>query len=135
MTLPWIITGALVAVATSFIVGRATGYGAGQAAERAKQNQAVIKSLEDIIESSAHLVLQANAASNEMRAATARRAATDRQSTEELRRVLFDTQGDRMLCRFDADSMRIIRAAREAAANAAAGGIRGAVSGSPPVKR
>lgn len=127
MTTPWSIVIILLTGVAAFAIGRGTGYSAGKATQQAQTDRAAVIQLEEIVESSAALVINANAASNAMRAQTAARAAADRKTTKELRDVLELTSGDRMLCRFDADSMRLIAQARERATQSAAGGIRGAV--------
>lgn len=135
MTTSWSIAIVLAVGIIAFAAGRGTGYSAGQAAQKASTDSATVKELEGIVSSSAHLILQANGASNAMRSAVAKFSAEQRRSTKELRDVLENTSGDRLLCRFDADSMRIVRAARENATRAAAGGIRSAVSGTTGPER
>lgn len=127
MTTPWAIVIILLTGIVAGAAGRITGYSAGRSAAQAQSDHAAVAQLGKIIESSAALTADANAASSAMRAQTAARATADRKSTKELRDVLELTSGDRMLCRFDSDSVRIIRAARERATHAAAGGIRGSV--------
>ena len=115
------------------LAGAATGYlvghDQGAASVQAKDDADARKTLSEMLKGYADLVLAGNAASNAMRQALAARKTQDAKSTQELKDVLAKTAGDRTDCRFDADVMRQLELARQRAANAASGGIRGAVSG------
>lgn len=127
MSIPWTIAIVLAVAMGAFAAGRVTGHHAGVESQRATHLAETVEELEAIISSSASLILQANKASAAMRASLVRLDAEQRETTKELKDVLFQTRGDRMLCRFDDDSLRIVRQARERAASAAASGIRGAL--------
>lgn len=129
MTTPWMAAIVLAVGVGAFAVGRGTGYSAGKAAQQAKHDSVAVQELKEIVSSSAQLVVQANQASKTMRSAIKSLVTDQRKSTQELRDVLHGTSDDRLLCRFDADSMHIIRKARDQAAAAAAAGVRSAMPG------
>ncbi|MEO6917579.1 MAG: hypothetical protein ABI171_00775 [Collimonas sp.] len=95
----------------------------------ARANADTVQNLTEIIESHQVLIGEANAASKAMREALDARAAQDSNTTRELKNVLAKTATRRVDCHFDDDVMRILTAARERAAAAAAGGVRQGESG------
>ncbi|WP_218918960.1 hypothetical protein [Pandoraea norimbergensis] len=92
-------------------------------AQQAQTAEKTIQNLSGLIDASQHLIQDSQAASRDMRNALALRNAQDQKSTKELRDVLAKTAGSRSGCRFDADSMYLIHAARDRAAAAASGGV------------
>ncbi|ARU23654.1 hypothetical protein RSSE_c3271 [Ralstonia solanacearum] len=96
-------------------------------AQHARAADKTISDLTALLEANQHLIQDGQAASQQMRQALNQRAAQDQKSTKELRDALAKTARSRADCRFDADSMRLIQAARDRAAAAAAGGVLGAV--------
>jgi len=121
----------LLAVVVASLAGAVGGYWRGnldgKASQQAKQDRQTVQDLTGIIGSHTTLIQQANDASTVMRQATARRQAADRKSTEEFRHALAATADSRADCAFPADILRQLQAARDRAADAAAGGIRGQV--------
>lgn len=115
----------LAGAAGGFFYGR----DAGQVAEAAKRDGQAVKDLTGLIDSHKGLIKAAGAASKAMRAAVARRAAQDEQTTKEFKDALTATAASRVGCVFPADVMRQLSDARDRAAEAAAFGVRGAVPG------
>jgi hypothetical protein len=116
-----------LAAAGAGALGYSTGYTRGardvrgeQAAQQAAQLSDQVRGMRADLQASA-------ASSSQLRAGLARLERHQTSSTQELKNALQKNAADPVLCRFDADSMRIIDAARAAAAQAAAGGIRGAL--------
>lgn len=120
---------ALTACLAGTVGGYWYGHGQGVLVESARRDGQAVKDLGELIESHKGLIRQAGAASKAMRAAVARRAAQDAQSTQEIRDALTTTADSRAGCVFPAGVMRQLADARERAAQAAAGGIRGALPG------
>jgi len=118
----------LSAVLIAALAVAGLSYWLGKAARQAEQDHQAVADLSTILQSQTKLVKQANAASRAMRQATARREAADQQTTEELRHALAATADSRTDCAFPADVLRQLQAARDRAADAAAGGIRGEMS-------
>jgi hypothetical protein len=118
-----LIVSALASLAGGYWYGRLDGAAASQAA----QDHQTVAELSDIVTSHKALIEQSNKASQAMRQAATRREAADRKSTQELRDALAITAPARAECVFDAGVMRQLSAARDRAAAAAAGGIRGAL--------
>jgi len=120
----WILA-VLISALASLGGGYWYGKADGRAEERARQDSKTVKDLGEIISSQTKLIQDANAASSAMRQATARREAADRKTTEEFNHALAATADSRAGCVFDAGVLRQLAAARDRAAQAAAGGIRG----------
>ena len=97
--------------------------------ERADQDKQTVKDLTGLIDSHKGLIAQANTASQGMRAALSLRATHDAQTTKEFQDALLATADSRAGCVFSADVMRGLEGARTRAAQAAAGGIQGALPG------
>lgn len=121
----------LLAVVVAAVAGSAGGYWRGDvdgnARAVAKQDAKSVTDLRNLIDSHKNLIDAAGQASRGMRLAVARRQSADAQSTKEIQDALSQTAGDRAGCLFPADSMRQLAEARARAAEAAAGGIRGAL--------
>lgn len=107
--------------------GYVYGHAAGAAGKVAEQDRETVKGLTEIITSHADLITKASAASKSMRQAIALRSQADTQSTTELKDALAATADSRSGCTFDAGVMRQLATARDRAAQAAAGGVLGAV--------
>ncbi|WP_146030575.1 hypothetical protein [Castellaniella caeni] len=117
----------LLASAGAGWLGYGRGYDQGELAQRSRTDAAQIRSLSGQLTT---IAANAQAAADDSR--TIRNTMTKIEnaqaaSTQELKDALKRNKTDPVLCRFDADSMRIIAAARAAAARAAAGGIDGAL--------
>lgn len=108
---------------TGTLYGRHTG--AEEQLGRAARSQ--VEDLTALIDSQKGLVKAANDAGAAMRRAIDRRAAADAQSTKELRDALSETADSRVDCVFGPDVMRQLAEARDRAAQAAAGGLLGAL--------
>lgn len=135
MNLAWSIVAALVSAAISGLLGYDAGYDSGALAVQAEHDRADVVSLGTRLNQVADDVQQSHAASKAMREALARIEAADKTSTKELKNALAKTALQRVLCSFDADSMRLIAAAADAADQRAAGGVRGAVPAGDPAGR
>lgn len=132
----WLSAGIIASAVCGSLLGHWYGYSRGTRDQVAEQNASEVKSLQSIITSSKELVIEANSASLAMRIAANARKKSDEQSTRELKNVLEKSAQDRRLvCDFDDDSMRILREARDRAADAAASGIRGRLPGSSVSKQ
>lgn len=121
----------LAGVVMGFFALRAHYIEVGAAAERARQDAETVQSLAEMIESHKGLVQAANLASLDMAAALQARRQADAQTTRSLKDALQKTSGDRVGCRFDADSLRHLDEARARSAAAASAGLRGAAPGTP----
>ena len=110
-------------------LGYHKGHESGALEVRAEVDSQAVADLNTIIQSHKDLVEEANQASLDLQAASARRARYDDNTTEELRNVLAETAGLRADVRFAAGVMRQLEAARDRAAAAAAGGLDEPVSG------
>ncbi|MAO60902.1 MAG: hypothetical protein CL543_09095 [Alcanivorax sp.] len=110
-------------------LGYQKGHESGTLEVRAEVDSQAVEDLNTIIQSHKDLVEEANQASLDLQAASARRARYDDNTTEELRNVLAETAGLRADVRFAAGVMRQLEAARDRAAAAAAGGLDEPVSG------
>ncbi|AVO33656.1 hypothetical protein [Ottowia oryzae] len=108
------------------------GHGNGKAAEVARRDADTVAKVTAQLEAHQGLIDDANAASAALRGAAATRAANDRKFSKEFRDALKNTAGDRAGCRFDDDSVRQLGAARERAAQAAAGGLTATVPRAGP---
>ena len=110
-------------------LGYQKGHESGTLEVRAEVDSQAVEDLNTIIQSHKDLVEEANQASLDLQAASARRARYDDNTTEELRNVLAETAGLRADVRFAAGVMHQLEAARDRAAAAAAGGLDEPVSG------
>ena len=124
------LAGVLVALA-AVTGGYWRGHADGKAAEVARQDADTVQQLTKLITSQGELIDQANAASTDLRASLAARAAQDQRFSKEFRHALKLSATARAGCRFDDDSVRQLDAARERAAQAAAGGSAATVPGAP----
>lgn len=106
----------------------AAGYDRGYAAAEKNCQTADIQRLTTLLESAAEQTEQAQVISLELSGLINQQVAQNARTTQELRHALTATAADRAACRFTADIMRQLNAARTRAASAATGGIRGAVS-------
>ncbi|WP_118129029.1 FliH/SctL family protein [Pseudomonas abyssi] len=111
----------------SQIQSKQIGYDEGLAAGRAECQQQTIEELQVLISSTEGLTEQAHAASTALNRSISARQQADANTTKELTDALALTAAERAQCRFDDDSMRHTAAARDRAAQAAAGGLGGAV--------
>lgn len=123
------IAGAILAWSVALAAG-AFFYGQSvqKNADQVHADRATIAQLTGIIESGKTLASDAATASKAMRAIIDSRTRANSLTTKDLEHALAKTAGNRLDCRFDADVMRQLDAARQGAAEAAAGGLRGTVS-------
>lgn len=128
-TLVIVVLAAILAALAGTGGGYLYGHRRGAGDELARANAETVQNLTEILAAHQALVDTANAASRAMREALDARAAQDSITTRELKNVLAKTATRRAGCQFDDDVMRILTAARERAAAAAAGGIHQAESG------
>lgn len=98
--------------------------GVGVAQEQARQDRNTVIALQDQITAHEALIASANSASLALQAATQSRLIADDKSTQELKNALQKTAAERVGCRFDADSLRLLDDARTRAIDAATGGLR-----------
>jgi hypothetical protein len=103
-------------------------------ADEAHASRDIITQLTDIIDTGKTLASDAAEASKAMRAITDSRTRANNLTTKDLENALAKTAGNRVDCRFDADVMRQLDAARQSAAEAAAGGLRGTVPATSSAK-
>ena len=127
----WFLFAAVAALAIMQPILRSqaeqAGYEKGLAAGQAECQQQTIDELTVLITSSQYLVSKAHDVSQQLTTSTTARVQADQKSTQELSDALALTADERAQCRFDDDSMRHTAAARDRAAEAAAGGLGGAV--------
>lgn len=123
---------ALVVGLAGAVGGFFYGHHQGVVAESAKRDGKAVADLTKLITSHQGLIDKSNAASRSMRGALASRAAADTQTTQEFKDALAATADSRAGCLFPADVMRQLSAARERAAQAATGGIRGPLPATSP---
>lgn len=121
---------ALVLALSTGTGGYFYGHHQGAIAESAERDKKTVTDLTDLIDSHKGLIAQANAASVSMRGALTRRATADTQTTQEFKDALAATAASRAGCVFSDGVMRQLAAANSRAAQAAAGGIQGALPGS-----
>ncbi|MHA6913015.1 hypothetical protein ACQUJO_07755 [Ralstonia pseudosolanacearum] len=122
---------AVLAVLAAAVGGFLFGRHVEATEQHARAADKAIEDLTALLDASGKLIQDSQAASRQMREALTQRAEQDQKSTKELRDALAKTARNRADCRFDADSMRHIQAARNRAAAAAAGGVLGAVPTAP----
>lgn len=121
----WLFTAVLVASGFSVVAGNMYGYNRGTRDQEAKHQAAEIKSLNALIVANKELINESNYASQAMREHLATRLKADEKITKDLQNVLRKTEAlRRSVCDFDADSMRLLREARDRASDAATSGIR-----------
>jgi len=116
---------ALMALVLALMAGGAgywRGHADGRAVEQGRQNADAVQRLSQALEAHGGLIDSANAASAGLRAAMAARTAEDRMFSKEFRDALTQSAADRAGCQFDAGIVRQLAAARDRAAQAAAGG-------------
>ena len=127
----WFCFAAMVAlglmVPLAHNAGERIGHEKGRAQARDECQQATIDELTLLISSSQYLVTRAHEASQQLSQSISVRQQADAQTTRELRHALALTAAERAQCRFDADSLRHIEAARDRAADAVTSGIGGAM--------
>ena len=107
--------------------GYGQGYDQGVLVTTSQQNADQVEDLGQRLTGLADDVRAGAEVSRQVREIMTKIASAQSASTRDLKNALAKNAADPVLCRFDADSMRIIEAARAAAAQAAAGGIRGAL--------
>jgi len=116
----------LFAVLVSALAAAAGGYWRGHvdgsAAREGRQAVDTVRQLTSALEAHRDLITRANEASEGLRKAMAARATEDRAFAKEFRDALKQTAAARAGCRFDDAIVRQLDAARERAAQAAAGG-------------
>lgn len=125
----WLIAGALSLAMLTGSAGIWVGYDQGRAAAQAKQDHDAAQALATSLQQATDAINQANAASTGMRTALNKLQDAQGSSTKELKNALAKNHSD-PVCHLDPDSMRILDQARASAAQAAAGGVLGAVPGS-----
>lgn len=122
-----IALGALVLALAGGAVGYWRGQADGRATTVARQDAQTVKSLTDTLAAHSDLVKKTSEASRRLRQATAQRQVVDTTTTEEMRNALALTTDSRAGCVLPAGVVQQLGAARERAAQAAAGGIVGPV--------
>lgn len=121
--------GIVAAAVGGTAAGVSWGTAQGRAEQLAQADHQAVQQLTELLDGHKALIEQAGAASRAMRRAMAARAATDDRTTREIRDALAQTAPARAGCVFPADVMRLLATARDRAAQAAAGGVLGAVPG------
>lgn len=104
------------------------GYAEGKSAAKDTCQTAQLGALQAVIDSTVSLTVAANTASQELGKTISARKQADANTTKEIRDALAFTAPQRAGCVFDASVMQQLDIARRRAAEAAASGIRGAVS-------
>ena len=122
------IAGLLVAIAAG-VGGYGYGLDQGKALEKGRQDADSLKTVTDQITAHVDLVKQSGVASRNLRLAVAAREKVNDTTSKELGDALTTTADSRVGCVFPAGVMRGLEAARERAAQAAAGGVVGALPG------
>ena len=123
LTFRGLVIAAIVGGGAGYLYGRHEG----SQLERARIDAQSVRELTDLIESHKGLIAESASAGKGMRQALVSRRAQDQAATKELRNVLAETADRRVDCVFEPRVMRELEAARERAAQAAAGGVLGAV--------
>ena len=123
------LVGGLLLAAAAGIGGYGYGLDQGKALEKGRQDAKALETITDQIAAHADLVKRSGAASKGMRAAVAQLEKANTQTTTEIADALTTTAPERADCVFPAGVMRGLEAARERAAQAAAGGVIGALPG------
>lgn len=139
MITPQTVGWAVVAVALGGAGGAWLGYDSGHASgvleTQAKRDSARVGELTTVLKAVQDDRVQSAENNAAMRSAIAAVLKQDQDSTKELKNALAKTKSDPVVCRFDADSMRLLSAAADAADQRAAGGIRGPVPASSATDR
>lgn len=121
----WLFTAVLVASGLSVVAGNMYGYNRGVRDQEAKYNAAEVKALNALIVANKELIAESNYASQSMREHLAAKLKADEKITKDLQNVLRKTEDlRRTVCDFDADSMQLLREARDRAADSATSGVR-----------
>ncbi|MCC4259202.1 hypothetical protein LL270_00850 [Pseudomonas aestusnigri] len=128
----YLIAGALViaaALGLRWLLGYVedAGHQQGKLEAQLACSDAQTQQLQDLISSTEGLAEQAHVASTALNLSISARQKADANTTKELTDALALTAAERAHCRFDDDSMRHTTAARDRAAEAAAGGLGGAL--------
>ena len=120
----WIIVASLVVSISTYAAGNYLGYARGQADAQATQAKQDVDTLTKAMQTTNDAIAASNKASIDMRNLLGQIEKSGQTSTKELKNALAKNHADPVICKFDADSMRIIAEARARAADRAAGGIR-----------
>lgn len=124
----WSVAAVLCAAILAWFWGDTRGYARGRLAVQAEWDRDARTRAETSLSSVVKGLHDSTQASREMRTALAGLEGRNSQSTLELKNALKNNRGSSpVLCRFDADSMRLLAEARDRAAALAAGGIRSAM--------
>ena len=123
------LVGGLLLAAAAGIGGYGYGLDQGKALEKGRQDGKALETITDQIAAHADLVKRSGAANKGMRTALAQLDKANTQTTTEMADALTITASDRADCVFPSGVMRGLEAARERAAQAAAGGVVGALPG------
>lgn len=124
----WSVAAVLCAAALAWFWGDSRGYDRGRLEVRAEWERDARTRAETALTAVVKGLNDSTQASREMRTALAGLEGSNSQSTLELKNALKNNRSNSpVLCRFDADSMRILADARDRAAALAAGGVRGAL--------
>lgn len=125
------VVGVCLALPTLLVLGvkgiHRAGYAQGYADANAACHKTNLAALQVVLDNAQELAQNAHAASQALAKSIGERQQADAKSTQELRNALALTASERTACRFDADSLLHLAAARERAATAVAGGIGGAM--------
>lgn len=124
------VAGLLLAAAAG-IGGYGYGLDQGKALEKGRQDGQTLDAITRQLTQHADLVKRSGAASRGMRAAVAQLEKANTQTTTEIADALTTTAPERADCVFPPGVMRGLSEARDRAAQAAAGGIRGALPAAP----
>ena len=127
MNIAWSLVAILASALFSAWWGDSRGYDRGVANAQATADRVTIDRLDATLASHSALIAQSTAASDAMRNQLALRETADEAHTDTLRKLLAPKRASRDPYRFDADSMLALQAARDRAAAAVAGGVRGAL--------
>ena len=128
----YLVAGALViaaALGLRWVLGYVenAGHQQGKLEAQLACSGAQTQQVQDLISSTEGLAEQAHVASTALNLSISARQKADANTTKELTDALALTAAERAHCRFDDDSMRHTTAARDRAAEAAAGGLGGAL--------
>ena len=119
----------LGAVLAAGIGGYGFGSANGKAAQVANHNAQALSQLGKQLDAHSDLVKRSTTANLALRTTMQARKAVDKQSTEVLTHELNSTADSRAGCVFPASVMRELSTSRDRAAQAASGGVSGAVPG------
>ncbi|WP_313377792.1 hypothetical protein [Achromobacter insolitus] len=125
----WSVAAVVCAAILAWLWGDSRGYDRGRLEVRAEWDRDARTRAETSLTAVVRGLHDSTQASKEMRTALAGLEGQNSKSTLELKNALKSNRGNSpVLCRFDADSMRILAEARDRAAALAARGIRGTLS-------